>query len=411
MGPTEPKSLTQSGTRYIYQYLFLTFCFTLALLLTSVTLFIGGESWLQNQGSALTFVAVDIFIAILILLLLFAGLAYLFNGRREFDNEHESNVILATILLIVYSILFLITLVYSKGFTGGRSFISAASLGFSSHIPELVVTLALSIASHIIFGYAMMYLLGRLSTEEQKKRLQKAFYLLVAGNFTLNITGLIAYFMFFKIFQEVHLSLKEGKIKAAVTAPCPQCTRDISIESKACPHCGAKFDEQTPIKIDPRLTIEMPKSEYNLPPGYAPIKGPTEAQKKRVIKFVKIIIAVVIAIVAVYIIYVVATGILGSSSTAEGIDESDFVGTWSGGTFNGTSYPPEETWTFYDNGSLKKEFIDLTTNWCTYEMDVGDLCIRDSVSSLMCYSFKFSNGDTQFSLSLGDMIMYQFTKV
>ena len=302
MGPTEQKSLTQSGIRYVYQYLFLTFCFNLVLLLSSFTLFIGEESWRENSGSTLTFVGVVVFISIMILLLLVVGLAYIFNGKREFDDEHESNVILATILLIVYVMLFLIAVVYSKGFTGGRAFISAASLGFSSHLLELVVTLAISIASHIIFGYAMMYLIGRLSSEEQKKRLQKAFYLLVAGNFTLNMTGLIAYFMYFKIFQEVHLSLKEGKIKAAVTAPCPQCNKDISIESKICPNCGAKFDESKPITIDPRLTIQMPKSEYSLPPGYAPIKGPTEAQKNRLFRFIKIIIALVVIIVSLYLV-------------------------------------------------------------------------------------------------------------
>jgi len=302
MGPTEPKSSTQSGIRYIYRYFILNFCFVLALLLFSVTLFIGGESWLLNQGSTLTFIGAVVFMALLILLWLIVGLAYVFNGRHEFDSEHDSNVILATILLIVYAILFLITLVYGKGFTGGRSFISAASLGFSSHILELVVTLALSIASHIIFGYAMMYLVGRVSSEEQKKRLRKAFYLLVAGNFTLNITGLIAYFMYFKIFQELYLSLKEGKIKAAVTAPCPQCDRDISVESTTCPHCGAKLDEQIPIKIDPRLTIEMPKSDYNLPPGYAPIKGPTEAQKKKLFRFIMIIVAIIVIVASLYFI-------------------------------------------------------------------------------------------------------------
>lgn len=302
MGPTEHKSSTQSGVRFIYRYFFFNFCFVLALLLSSITLFIGGESWLDDSGSTLGFVGVVVFIAILILLFLIVGFVYIFNGRHEFDSEHDSNVILATILLVVYAILFLITLVYSKGFIGGGSFISAASLGFSSHILELVITLALSIASHIIFGYAMMHLLGRLSSEEQKKRLQTAFYLLVAGNFTLNITGLIAYFMYFKTFQELYLSLKEGKIKAAVTAPCPNCDRDISIESTACPHCGAKLDEQVPIKIDPRLTIEMPKSDYSLPQGYAPIKGPTEAQKKQLMKFILIIAGIVVTVAILYLL-------------------------------------------------------------------------------------------------------------
>lgn len=412
MGPTEPKSLTESGIRYICQYFILTFCFILALLLFSVTLFIGGESWLSNQGSTLTFVAVVVFIAIIILLWLIGSLANIFNGRKEFDTEHESNVILATIFLIVYVILFLIALVYSKGFTGGRAFISAASTGFSSHIFELVITLALSIAAHILFGFAIIYLIQKLSSEEQKKRLRTALYLLVAGNFTLNITGLIAYFMFLKVYQEVYLSFKEGKIKAAVTAPCPQCNRDISIESQACPYCGAKFDEYPPIKIDPRLTMDVPRSEYKLPPGYAPIKGPTEAQKKRLIKFVKIIIAIVIAVVAIYAIYVVVSGILGgSTSESEGIDESNFVGTWSGGSFNGTTYLSEETWTFYDNGSLKKEDDFYKIEWYTYEISDGQLCERNrEISFLMCFDVEFSNANLQFSLFLDDMIMYKFSK-
>lgn len=411
MGPTETKSLTQSGLRYICRYFILNLFFILALLLFSVTLFIGGESWLKNQGSTLTFVAIVVFIAIIILLWLIIGLANIFNGRKEFDTKHEPNVILATILLIVYITLFLVTLVYSKGFTGGRAFISAASIGFSSQVLELIVTLVLSIASHIIFGLAMAYLVKEVSSDDQKKRLRTALYLLVAGNFTLNITGLIAYFMFFKIYQEIYLSFKEGKIKAAVTAPCPQCDKDIPVESDVCPHCGTKFDKSAPIKIDPRLTMDAPKSEYTLPPGYAPIKGPTEAQKKKLFRFVKIIIAIIIAIVVVYIIYIVLTGIHGSTSVT-GIDKSNFIGTWNGGMFNGTTYIINEKWTFYDNDSLKKEDSTNNVSWYTYEISNQELCIRDpEIHSLMCYDVEFSNGNTQFSLFLSNMIMYQFTKV
>jgi len=301
MGPTEKetKSLTQSGLKYICRYLFFNIFFVLALLLFSVTLFIGEKSWLLDSSSALASVAGVTFISFIILLWLIFGLANIFNGRKEFDSEHESNIILATILLIVYFVLFLIAIVAGKGFFGGIALVAAVS---THDILNLAIVLGLSIASSIIFGLAMTNLVQKLTSEDQKKRLKNALYLLVAGNFTLGITCIIAYYMFLKVYQEVYLSFKEGKIKAADTAPCPQCDRDIPVESDVCPHCGTKFDKSTQIQIDPRLTMDAPKSEYTLPPGYAPIKGPTEAQKKRLFKFIKIIIALVVIIVVLYLL-------------------------------------------------------------------------------------------------------------
>lgn len=307
MGKEEVKSQTQSGMKYLYQYFILTFCFTLALLLSSITLFIDKESWVFDQGSIFSFFVV-VFSAAIILLIWFAiGLVNIFNGRRGLDIKHESNVILAAILLIAYMILFLITLAYSKGFMGGRVFIYAAANGFSESIVTLCVTLALSITAYILFGYAMEYLIKEISSDEQKKRLRTAFLLLVAGNFTLDITYLIACFMFFKIYQEIYLSFKEGKIKVAATAPCPNCGRDISIESKSCHYCGAKLEEVTPMEVDPRLNINVPKPSYNLPVGYTPTEGPTEAEKKRVLKIIYTIIAIIVVIAVIYAIYQIVT--------------------------------------------------------------------------------------------------------
>lgn len=273
--------------------------FILGLLLASATLFIGEKSWLMDSGAALASVSAVVFIEFLILIFLIVGLANIFNGREEFDSEHESNIILATILLIVFFVLFLISIVSGKGFFGGVAFVAAAS---TQDFVGLAIVLGLSIAWSIIFGLAMTDLIKRLASEEQKKKMKKAFYLLVAGNFTLNITSIIAYYMFFKVYQEMHLSLKEGRIKAAVTAPCPQCDKHISIESKVCPHCGAKFDESNKISIDPRLTMDAPKSEYSVPAGYAPIKGPSEEEKKKLFRFIKIIIGVVVIVVVLYLV-------------------------------------------------------------------------------------------------------------
>lgn len=101
---------------------------------------------------------------------------------------------------------------------------------------------------------------------------------------------------------------------------------------------------------------------------------------------------------------------------------SKFIGTWQGGAYDGENFREDETWTFYNNGSLKKSTTyswdptgeNTTIDWYTFEIDEnGDLCTRmESISFLMCYSYEFSNNDTKFTLMLSqEFLSYEFNKV
>jgi len=101
---------------------------------------------------------------------------------------------------------------------------------------------------------------------------------------------------------------------------------------------------------------------------------------------------------------------------------SKFIGTWQGGAYDGEEFRNDETWTFYNNGSLKKvttydwdtEGNYTTIEWYTFEIDEeGELCTRlETASFLMCYDYEFSNNDTKFTLLLGgEFLSYEFNKV
>ena len=85
--------------------------------------------------------------------------------------------------------------------------------------------------------------------------------LLVTSPFMMYITTLIAYFLFFMVYRSVYNKLKSSKIKPTDNAPCPFCNKDIPIESKECGYCGAKFQENTEVELDPRLKVDLPKKD------------------------------------------------------------------------------------------------------------------------------------------------------
>ena len=259
MGPKDSESLTELGLRYIYRYFILALSLTLSILLLSVVLYLSQEKIPDISTSKFYFVLIIFFLFLIIFIWLIRGLAIFFNGRKEFSKQHESNVIMATLLFIAYFIIFFINLLLAGGFTGGTVFIAAASTGFDTSVMlQFIIIVIFSIVLYILLGLAFLYLIQELISDVQIKKLKKAVVLFALSTVTFNITGLIAYVLFFIVYRDSYLSLHEGKLKPAVTAPCPNCNSEIPIESLVCPHCKTEFKsskEETDVKPD----LDLPK--------------------------------------------------------------------------------------------------------------------------------------------------------
>ena len=120
--------------------------------------------------------------------------------------------------------------------------------------------------------------------------LKISFVLLVLGTFTINITALIAYLLFFKIYQGVYLNIKQGGLKPAVIAPCPFCSSDIPIESKICKFCGAMFEQKNSNEKDISLDFNIPKSVYVFKKGNLPVQKLSKNSKIKLLYFIGFII-------------------------------------------------------------------------------------------------------------------------
>lgn len=303
MGIGESKSLTGTGIKYISHYLIINLLLVFALLLLSVGLFVNYGDLLEFSESSPAYVAAVIFLFIMIYVWLIRGLVQIFNGRHEFGKKHETSVVFGIILIIAYFMVFLITVSYSKGFAGGTVFISTFSTGFSSDFfIQFIVTISLSSAAYILFGLALLCFVIDLVSKEQRKKLWIAFGLLVLSSFTFSITGIIALLLFFKIYRAAYYMLAEGTIKAAVTAPCPFCNRDIPVKSRKCYYCNREFEKEATIDLDPSLNFELPKSRFDGPKNYIPVEGPTESEKNKLYYLIGILIVVIIAVSVVYVL-------------------------------------------------------------------------------------------------------------
>ena len=258
------KSLTETGLKYFYQFFILHFILISVLIILSEALSLTQQSILSLSASKIYFVVAILFLFVLIFIWLARGLARILNGRMEFGDPHESNVIIGTILMISFVIIYFINLSIAQGFTGGIAFVAAVSSGFDSTIiAEFISVLVLSITSNILLGLSLIYFIRNLIPKEKKAGLKIAFVLLVLGTFTFNLTTLIAYILFFKIYKDIHLNILNGKLKPAVITPCPNCSRDIAIESKICKYCGAKFEKIVSEDVDPRFNFNLSESKYN----------------------------------------------------------------------------------------------------------------------------------------------------
>ena len=59
------------------------------------------------------------------------------------------------------------------------------------------------------------------------------------------------------VYRDSYLSLYEGKLKPAVTAPCPNCNSEIPIESQVCPLCKMEFESKKE-EVDVKSDLDQP---------------------------------------------------------------------------------------------------------------------------------------------------------
>ena len=121
-----------------------------------------------------------------------------------------------------------------------------------------------------------------------------AYVLLIFGTFTINITALIAYLIFFITYRGIYQNISKGIIKTALVAPCPNCSSEIPIESQICKFCGARFEKKISDELDRSLDFNVSEPEYKLKQAYLPIQGLSKEEKK---KFYYIIGFIIVSII------------------------------------------------------------------------------------------------------------------
>jgi len=72
--------------------------------------------------------------------------------------------------------------------------------------------------------------------------------------------------------------------------------------SDHCTSTDADFGKDATIEIDPRLTIELPKSRFGSAKGYVPVEGPTETEKNKVVYLIGTIIVVIIVVALILVL-------------------------------------------------------------------------------------------------------------
>jgi len=299
---SEIQLFTGEGVKRLYQFFILNFCILLFQILILIILILGlsSQSFFDLISAVITstfFVAFIWIIEILIIVWLFWAFADMIIGRKEFGKQHEISVIIASALLLPSIFLYLIQLILSKGILVSVSafyFNPTGSLG--SILPQGQILFAVSVIIPILMGPALFLFIHKLALTSKKVPLIFACGLLVISPFTIYITSLIAYILFFLVYRSVYVKLRRFDFKPTETAPCPFCNEDISMESRVCPYCGTKFEEHPDMKFDMRLRADVPKQKSDSLHGYTPVKGPTEEQKKKLFYIIGIIIVVIIVV-------------------------------------------------------------------------------------------------------------------
>ena len=299
---------TAKGVKRLYQFFILNFCILLFQIIVFVIILLGYTTGtltglIYSIFTSTIFVALILTLEIFIIIWLFWAFVDLVNGRKEIDKQHEISVIIASAFLIPSIFLYLIQLVLSKGLViSTAAFYINPTGNLASILMQGSLLLTISFVIPILMGFALFLFIHKLSVTTEKVPLMFACGLLVTSPFTMYITALIAYFLFFMVYRSVYNKLKNSKFKPTDNAPCPFCNKNIPIESKECGYCGAKFKENPDMELDPRLRLDLPKKEPNVPYGYTPVKGPTEEQKKRLFKIIGAIIAIIVIVAVIALI-------------------------------------------------------------------------------------------------------------
>jgi len=299
MGSKDSKAFTENGVKNIQLSLLLSVPFIIGIFLTAFI-------------SSAAFIAIFAVGAIIVLLFYIKGMGDMLSGREELGDKHSSNVVMATVLsaiaIIVFLFLIISTLISSSIF-----------LSFSwvnDPIPFFIAAifiLALSIAFMALFGLALIFYIREIIPSEKKYFMWISFGLFVAFPilsifivtlhiFLCIVAGLILILplvLFVICYKNSYLYLKSSGIKAVPLIPCPFCERIIPVNSTSCRHCGTKFEKPFDEAPDPRLSMDVPKTEYSMPRGYTPVEGPSEKQKKRVYTIISLVIIIIVIVVTV----------------------------------------------------------------------------------------------------------------
>ena len=299
---------TTEGVKRLYQFFILNFIIVLLQILIVVILLIGLSSGsffnaVFSLISSVFFGVIIWIIEILIMLWLFWAFTDMILGRKEFDKQHEISVIIASAFLIPSIFLYLIQLIISKGLAiSASTFYFNTSGGLETLLVQGALLLAISIILPIFMGISLFLFIHKLSVTIEKVPLFIAMGLLIASPFTLYFTGLASYILFFIIYRKIYHNLYSAKLKPVDKAPCPFCDKDIPMESRVCPYCGARFEASKDTELDPVLKIDVQKQQFASSHGYTPVKGPTKEEKNRLFMIIGAIIAIIVVVAVISVL-------------------------------------------------------------------------------------------------------------
>jgi hypothetical protein len=224
--------------------------------------------------------------AFIALILVLVGAIYFFNGRKEFGEKHQKNVINALIIYVI-NLFFTFVLYNALLFIGFSSMLSSSGNNFTPLLSSILIRLFVStILSCLIYYFALIEL------EDEKGKLilyagiissicitiftSVYFYVYmneIYGAFSsgirpssfsgieniggIGILGIIPGILFiFALFIPYNRIIEGKLIPQDLTAYvpaygssfpgrlCPSCGRGIPMDALLCPYCGKDFDFQ-----------------------------------------------------------------------------------------------------------------------------------------------------------------------
>ena len=287
-----------------YIYLMIAIQIIIAIILIVGFLNEGVSDILYKIFSSGVFIAIISIFDGILLFWLFWAFIYMVLGRKEINKEHEIRTIIASAFFIPCIVLFGIQIILSKGLivTSSTFYFVNSESNLADILVQNQFLLTVSIVFPILLGFSLLIFINILISKIDNKPFYYAVGLLMISPFTLNISSLYFYKKFFNIYKFLHEKLMEANLQPTERAPCPFCNQDISIDSKVCRFCGAKFEHRSEIDIDPRFITDGSKKQIASPQVYSFVKGPTEEQKN---KLKWIIISVIIVIVIIGILAII----------------------------------------------------------------------------------------------------------